>query len=104
MVGSMPALMGRKPSTTFATWTLLLPAAARPMVANEEETPMTQPDLAFRSFDPMTSPGAHADLFDVTPSDPAGVSAMVQGLLLHQHWAGAYGQTLTPARIEESHL
>jgi len=65
---------------------------------------MTQPDLAFRSFDPMTSPGAHADLFDVTPSDPAGVSAMVQGLLLHQHWAGAYGQTLTPARIEESHL
>lgn len=65
---------------------------------------MSQPDAAFRSFDPMTSPGAHPDLFENTPSDPKNVSEAVQGLILHQHWAEAYGQTLTPARIEETNL
>ncbi len=65
---------------------------------------MTRPDASYRSFDPITSPGAHIDLYENAPGDPKNVSAEVQGLILHEHWAKAYGQTLTPERIAEVHL
>jgi hypothetical protein len=65
---------------------------------------VTQPDAAFRSLDPMTSPGAHADQFDNAPHHIAGVAAMVQGLILHEHWAERYGQKLAPERRAEVHI
>lgn len=37
------------------------------------------------------------------PVDPADIAAAVQGLLLHEHVAPAYGVTLTPERRLESH-
>ena len=40
---------------------------------------------------------------ETAPSDVAGVFAMVQGLLMHQFWAGAYGETLSEARIAQTH-
>jgi hypothetical protein len=34
----------------------------------------------------------------------AAAFAQVQGVMLHQHWAGAYGETLTPERIAQTHI
>ena len=53
---------------------------------------------------PMTDPGEHAALFDALPGDIGELAKVVQGLLLHEHWAGAYGQTLSSERRDEGHL
>jgi transglutaminase superfamily protein len=42
----------------------------------------------------MTDPGKYAGLLEGLPADPAGVARVVQGLLIHEFWAGAYGVTL----------
>jgi hypothetical protein len=42
----------------------------------------------------LTSPGKQAALFDGVPADPAGVAAVLQGIMIHEFWAGAYGVTL----------
>ncbi|WP_437815244.1 transglutaminase-like domain-containing protein [Sorangium sp. So ce1078] len=52
----------------------------------------------------MTSAGAHAPRFDELPGDVASLVRVVQGLLLHQHWAQAYGVELPDERRDESHL
>ncbi|MGK3966681.1 transglutaminase domain-containing protein [Sorangium sp. So ce118] len=52
----------------------------------------------------MTSGGAHAPRFDELPRDVASLVRVVQGLLLHQHWAQAYGVELSDERRSESHL
>lgn len=36
--------------------------------------------------------------------DIAALAGVVQGLLLHEHWAGAYGQTLSAERRAGSHI
>jgi hypothetical protein len=43
----------------------------------------------------MSDPGRHATLFDGLPRDPGALAMIVQGLLIHQHIAPAYGVTLT---------
>jgi len=43
----------------------------------------------------MTAPGKYAALFDGLAGDAAGVARIVQGLLIHEYWTGAYGVTLT---------
>ena len=43
----------------------------------------------------MTSAGRYASLFDPLPRDVAGLAAVAQGLLIHEHIAEAYGVTLT---------
>ena len=40
---------------------------------------------------------------EATPSDVAGVFALVQGVTMHPFWAQAYGQTLTPERQAQTH-
>lgn len=40
---------------------------------------------------------------DDLPRDVAGVFALVQGLMMHQFWSQAYGETLTDARIAQVH-
>jgi hypothetical protein len=52
----------------------------------------------------MTSGGKYAPLFDELPSDMAGLARIVQGLLLHEHAAPAYGVALSDERKSESHI
>lgn len=52
----------------------------------------------------MTSVGDHASPFDALPRDVAALARVVQGLLLHEHWADAYGVALSAERRGESHL
>lgn len=59
--------------------------------------PFTQPGA-------MTSLGTHAAEVARLPSDPAALARVVQGILLHEHWAETYGVELAPERREESHL
>jgi len=52
----------------------------------------------------MSDPGRHAAALDALPRDLAGVAGAAQGLILHEHWAGAYGQTPSATRRNEVHL
>src|ERR1700749_825067 len=61
--------------------------------------------LAFyRAPGAMADVGAYAVLLDALPSDVPSIAKAVSGLLLHQHIAPAYGETLSPARIAEAQL
>jgi hypothetical protein len=52
----------------------------------------------------MTDPGERAALLASLPAEPRALARRIQGLLLHEHWAPAYGQTLSPERRGESQL
>ena len=52
----------------------------------------------------MSATGQQARLFDGLPRDVAGLAKIVQGLLVHEHIAPAYGITLTGAQHAQSHL
>jgi hypothetical protein len=52
----------------------------------------------------MTSGGAHAAVLENLTSDLGGLCDVVQGVLLHFHWAGAYGVALAPERADQQHL
>lgn len=52
----------------------------------------------------LTSAGSFASLLDAVPSDPAGIARTIQGLLIHEHIAGAYGVTLTDGDRQTVHL
>ncbi len=58
----------------------------------------------YRQPTAMTSGGAHAALLDGLPCDLPALARIVQGLLLHQHWAEAYGSPLSEARLQEAHI
>ncbi|HEY4941163.1 MAG TPA: transglutaminase family protein [Rhizomicrobium sp.] len=55
----------------------------------------------YRQPDAMESAGARVALFDGLPDDVASLARVLQGLLIHQHIAPAYGETLTASRIAE---
>jgi hypothetical protein len=52
----------------------------------------------------MSDPGRRAALFDGLPRDPGALAKVVQGLLIHEHIAPAYGVTLTGDQHAQSHL
>jgi Transglutaminase-like superfamily len=52
----------------------------------------------------MSDPGRHAGLFDGLPRDAGQLAKVVQGLLIHQHIAPAYGVALSPDRQAQSHV
>jgi hypothetical protein len=52
----------------------------------------------------MSDPGRHAGLFDSLPSDAGALAKIVQGLLIHQHIAPAYGVTLSNDQQAQSHI
>ena len=52
----------------------------------------------------MTSAGRYASLLEGLPREIGGLVRVVQGLLLHEHWALAYGVTLSDERRSESQL
>jgi len=52
----------------------------------------------------LSDAGAQAGLFDGLPHDIASLAAIVQGLLIHEHMAGAYDVTLSQERHAEAHI
>jgi hypothetical protein len=52
----------------------------------------------------MSDPGAHAALFEDLPHDVRALAKIVQGLVLHQHIAAAYGVTLSRDQQAQSHI
>ena len=52
----------------------------------------------------MSDPGRHAALFDSLPRDARTLAETVQGLLIHQHIAPAYGVTLSRDQQAQSHV
>lgn len=52
----------------------------------------------------LSAAGSQAGLFDGLPHDVAGLAKVVQGLLMHEHLAPAYGLSLTTAKHAESHV
>ena len=52
----------------------------------------------------MTDAGALDALLKDAPSDIPDMVAFIQNVLMHMHWAGAYGVQLTPQRRDESNL
>jgi hypothetical protein len=52
----------------------------------------------------MSDPGRHAALFDGLPGEPGALAKTVQGLLIHQHIAPAYGVTLSRDQQSQAHV
>jgi hypothetical protein len=52
----------------------------------------------------LTSAGDQAPLFDGLPRDVGALVRIVQGLLIHEHIAEAYGVTLTAAQVADVHI
>jgi hypothetical protein len=52
----------------------------------------------------LTDLGRHAAQLDSLPRDIAGIAAVAQGLLIHEHIAGAYGVTLSDADRVSVHI
>jgi hypothetical protein len=52
----------------------------------------------------MTAGGAHAAVLENLTDDLGGLCEIVQGVLLHFHWAQAYGVALAPERAAQQHL
>ena len=52
----------------------------------------------------MSDAGRQARLFDDLPHDVGGLAEVVQGLLVHEHIAPAYGLTLNPDQHAQAHL
>jgi hypothetical protein len=59
---------------------------------------------AYRRPVAMSDPGHHSRLFDGLPRDVGGLAKVVQGLLIHQHIAPAYGLELSDTQLAEPHI
>jgi hypothetical protein len=59
---------------------------------------------AYRSPIAMSDAGHQKRLFDGLPHDVGGRAQVVQGLLVHEHIAPAYGLTLSPEQHAQAHL
>ncbi|WBB93859.1 transglutaminase-like domain-containing protein [Verrucosispora sp. WMMC514] len=52
----------------------------------------------------LTSAGPFAPLLEAVPAEPAEIARTIQGLLIHEHIADAYGVALTDADRQTVHL
>jgi hypothetical protein len=59
---------------------------------------------AYRIPIAMSDAGRQARLLDGLPHDVGGLAHIVQGLLVHEHIAPAYGLTLSPEQHAQAHL
>src|SRR5258708_1406203 len=59
---------------------------------------------AYRAPIAMSDAGRQASLFDGLPRDVGGLAAVVQGVLMHEHVAPAYGLTLSREQHAQAHL
>jgi hypothetical protein len=62
------------------------------------------PLVFFKQLSFMTDPGVHADLFSKLPNEIPALRKIVQGLLIHQYWAGAYGFSIPEDRVWECQI
>ena len=76
------------------------------MPANQHNTTQPSPDVLnfYRDNGPMTADATHAALYGALPDDIPSLARVMHGLLLHQHIAPAYGQTLSGERLAEPHI
>ena len=94
----------------FVSWTGMVTgdgSIALPLVVRRLTlTSMTHDELLayYTSPGPFTSVGAFADQIDALPSDVAAIAKFVQGLLIHEALAPAYGVMLSPERRAEKQL
>ena len=58
----------------------------------------------FRSPIDMSDAGAKATLLDGLPRDVGGLAKVVQGVLIHEHVAPAYGVTLSAEQHAQAHM
>lgn len=58
----------------------------------------------FRAPIDMSDAGAKTALLDGLPGDVGGLAEVVQGLLIHEHIASAYGVTLSPEQHAQAHM
>lgn len=64
---------------------------------------MTTPkDIRAFYLEPAAMTALPAGFAEDLPRDVPGLFRVIQGLMMHQFWAGAYGETLTPARVAQS--
>jgi hypothetical protein len=61
----------------------------------------TQPLEYYAQLSFMTDPGAYAKSFSELPDEVPALCKVVQGLLIHQYWAGAYGYSIPRERMSE---
>src|SRR6202171_1700614 len=59
---------------------------------------------SYRTPVAMSDAGRQVRLFDGLPHDVGGLAQVVQGLLVHEHIAPAYGLTLSPEQHAQAHL
>ncbi len=59
---------------------------------------------AFRAPISMSDAGAKAALLDGLPRDVGGLAKVVQGVLIHEHIAPAYGVTLSAEQHAQAHM
>jgi hypothetical protein len=52
----------------------------------------------------MSNPGEHAAMFSDLPDEVPALCKVVQGLLIHESWAGAYGASMPENRNQESSI
>ena len=52
----------------------------------------------------ISDPGPYANRFTDLPTDLPAIIQVIQGVMLHLHWAGRYGATLDKFRQEEANL
>ncbi len=59
---------------------------------------------AWRAPSAMSDAGSEARLFDGLPHDVGALAKVVQGLLMHEHVAPAYGLSLSPEQHAQAHM
>jgi hypothetical protein len=91
----------------MAAWAVAMRSAG-PLVAaaagGESGTPSRDMLSYYAKPAAMDDGGAHRAFLAVLPAEPGELAAAIQGLMLHQQWAPAYGETLTAERHQEPHL
>ena len=61
----------------------------------------TKPLSFYAKHGLMSDPREHASKFAKLPEDVPALCKIVQGLLIHDGWAGSYGVSIPPEREEE---
>ncbi|GAA4258429.1 transglutaminase-like domain-containing protein [Dactylosporangium darangshiense] len=56
----------------------------------------------YRTHSAATDPGAHRNLLDDRPADPAALAKLVGGLIVHRDWTWRFGFTLPEHRRDEA--
>ena len=62
------------------------------------------PQDYYRSQGQISDPGIYIEHLDILPKSLPELVKTIQGLMLHMHWAGRHGMTLSKARKEEASL